>query len=77
MENSPSIAIEGFELLNSLGGGSMGEVYRARDLSNGRLVALKFLYPVLAGNMTYLQRFQAEAEAAHFYFAKEDPPKEE
>ena len=64
MENSPSIAIEGFELLNSLGGGSMGEVYRARDLSNGRLVALKFLYPFLAGNMTYLQRFQAEAEAA-------------
>ncbi|MBI5396339.1 MAG: serine/threonine protein kinase [Verrucomicrobia bacterium] len=42
----------------------MGEVYRARDLTTGQIVALKLLYPFLAGNITYLQRFQAEAEAA-------------
>ncbi len=64
MDNRPSIEIEGFDLLESLGGGSMGEVYRARDLKSNQLVALKFLYPFLAGNPTYLKRFEAEAEAA-------------
>jgi serine/threonine-protein kinase len=56
--------IEGFELLERLGEGSMGGVYRARELATDRIVALKVLYPFLAGNITYLQRFQAEAESA-------------
>ncbi len=64
MENGCNVEIEGFELLDRLGGGSMGEVYRARDLGTGRILALKLLYPLLAGNITYLQRFCAEAEAA-------------
>lgn len=63
MENSQSVHIEGFELLERLGGGSMGEVYRAHDLSNDQIIALKLLYPLLAGNITYLQRFHAEAGA--------------
>ncbi|MBI5396886.1 MAG: serine/threonine protein kinase [Verrucomicrobia bacterium] len=57
--------IEGFELEKRLGEGTMGVVYRARELATGRTVALKVLYPILAGNVTYLQRFAAEAEAAH------------
>ncbi|MBI5684389.1 MAG: serine/threonine protein kinase [Verrucomicrobia bacterium] len=64
MENSQGVDIEGFELLERLGGGSMGEVYRARDLGTGQIVGLKLLYPFLSGNITYLQRFAAEAEAA-------------
>jgi serine/threonine-protein kinase len=62
--NDPPVEIEGFALFERLGGGSMGEVYRARDLETGDVVALKLLYPLLAGNVTYLQRFHAEAEAA-------------
>jgi len=59
-----TIAVEGFELEQSLGEGSMGAVYRARDLMTGQIVALKVLYPYLAGNVTYIQRFLAEADAA-------------
>lgn len=62
--NDQQVDIDGFELFERLGGGSMGEVYRARDLETGDVVALKLLYPLLAGNVTYLQRFRAEAEAA-------------
>lgn len=61
--NDPQVDIEGFELFERLGEGSMGEVYRSRDLKTGDVVALKLLYPRLAGNVTYLQRFRAEAEA--------------
>ena len=56
--------IEGFELEKRLGEGTMGVVYQARELAANRTVALKVLYPILAGNITYLQRFAAEAEAA-------------
>jgi serine/threonine-protein kinase len=59
-----AINIEGFELGQRLGEGTMGVVYRARELATGRAVALKVLYPILAGNITYLQRFQAEASSA-------------
>jgi serine/threonine-protein kinase len=64
MESCQSVHVEGFDLFERLGAGSMGEVYRGRDLETGNVVAVKLLYPLLSGNVTYLQRFRAEADAA-------------
>jgi len=56
--------IAGFELLEKIGQGGMGTVYRARQLSMGRVIALKVLSRRLARNETYVRRFFREARAA-------------
>ncbi len=53
-----------YEVLEKLGTGGMGVVYRARDTKLDREVALKLLSENLAANPTYIQRFQREARAA-------------
>ncbi len=53
-----------YEIVDRLGSGGMGVVYRARDTKLGREVALKLLSDNLASNPAYLQRFQREARAA-------------
>ena len=53
-----------FHLLRRLGRGAMADVYLAEQERLKRRVAVKILKPELAGDRTYLQRFELEAQAA-------------
>ena len=52
-----------YKILDKLGAGGMGDVYRAEDTTLKRQVALKVLPPDLAASQERLDRFQREAES--------------
>ena len=65
-QNSPSMLQPGavlgqrYEILQILGEGGMGAVYKARDRELNRMVALKVIRPELAGSQAIIDRFKQE-----------------
>jgi serine/threonine-protein kinase len=56
--------IAGFEILEPVGQGAMGAVYKARQVSLERVVALKVISPAVARDAQFIERFQREARAS-------------
>ena len=62
MDILPGVRFGPYEVLSALGAGGMGEVYRARDTTLGRDVALKILPEALARDPDRIARFRREAQ---------------
>src|SRR5579863_3506551 len=63
MTLSPGFKLGPYEIVESIGAGGMGEVYRARDARLGRDVAIKVLPASLSRDAERLKRFEQEARA--------------
>jgi eukaryotic-like serine/threonine-protein kinase len=63
-EGTRKFEIPGYQILDRLGKGSMGVVYKARQISVDRVVAVKILLDSLAQNKEFIKRFEREAKIA-------------
>ena len=63
-EPSKKFEIPGYQILDRLGKGSMGMVFKARQTSVDRIVAVKILLDALAQNKEFIKRFDREAKIA-------------
>ncbi|MGA8492004.1 MAG: protein kinase [Terriglobales bacterium] len=64
MPLTPGIKLGPYEVVELLGAGGMGEVYRARDMRLDRSVAIKILPGTLSADSDRLRRFEKEARSA-------------
>jgi serine/threonine-protein kinase len=64
MEERRRSQIPGYEILSRLGRGAMATVYKARQLSLDRIVAIKVLPPKWSDNAEFVERFYKEGRAA-------------
>jgi serine/threonine-protein kinase len=58
------VEVPGYEILNKIGAGGMGTVYKARQRSVDRIVAIKILSSTLTGDSAFVARFMNEARTA-------------
>jgi serine/threonine-protein kinase len=63
-ESNRRFQIPGYQVMQKLGKGSMGVVYKAKQLSVDRVVAVKILLDTLAQNKEFIKRFEREAKIA-------------
>src|SRR4051794_31780082 len=63
-EGDKKFEVPGYQILERIGKGSMGLVYKAKQASVNRVVAVKVLLDALAQNKEFIKRFRREAEIA-------------
>ena len=63
-EGGSTLSIPGYQILEKIGKGSMGIVYKAKQTSVDRIVALKVLLDSLSENREFVKRFDREAKIA-------------
>ena len=62
MANATGQSLQGYELIDRIGSGGFGVVYRAYQSTLGREVALKIILPGFANRPEFIRRFQLEAQ---------------
>lgn len=63
-ETTKKFQIPGYQVISKIGKGSMGVVYKAKQMSVDRVVAIKILLDSLAQNKEFIKRFEREAKIA-------------
>jgi WD40 repeat protein/serine/threonine protein kinase len=61
MQDLSGQLLKGYELLDRIGAGGFGAVYRARQTTVEREVAVKFILPAFANDLDFIRRFESEA----------------